>query len=84
MMQTQQLFHIIIGGAINPSRADIDSTRAINHAFACVGIKLIDHIIIADNKFYSFAKNGKLESSILNDRSMMEASIKDWKTAAKE
>lgn len=62
---------------MNPIRADIDSTRAINHAFASVGIKLVDHIIIADNKFYSFAENGKLESSIPNARSVMETSIKD-------
>ena len=72
------------GGAMNPSRADIDATRAINQAFASVGIKLIDHIIIADNKFYSFAENGKLESSMLNARSVMETSIKNKMISAKE
>lgn len=71
-------------GAMNPSRADIDSTRAINQAFASVGIKLVDHIIIADNKFYSFAENGKLESSILNATSVMKTSIKDKMILAKE
>ena len=69
---------------MNPSRADIEATRAITQAFASVGIKLVDHIIIADNKFYSFAENGKLESSMLNARSVMETSIKNKMISAKE
>jgi|GEM_PF-3100288 len=59
-------------------------TKVINQAFASMGIKLLDHIIVEDNNFYSFADHGKLEASILDDCSVMEASIKDRMVAAKE
>lgn len=71
------------GGAMTPSRADIEATRSINQAFAAVGINLVDHIIVANNNYYSFAENGRLEPSISN-RSVMETSIKDRMTAAKK
>ncbi len=72
------------GGSLSPSRADIEVTRAVIQAFASVGIKVVDHVIIADNNFYSFAENGRLESAMLTDRSVMEPSIKDRMIAAKE
>ncbi len=72
------------GGSLSPIRADIEVTRAVIQAFASVGIKVVDHVIIADNKFYSFAENGRLESAMLTDRSVMEPSIKDRMLAAKE
>jgi len=72
------------GGTPYPSRADMQVTKVINQAFASVGIKLLDHIIVADNNFYSFADHGKLEAAILGDFSVMETSITDKMVAAKE
>lgn len=43
-----------------PSRADIDLTNLLNDTLAIIDIKLIDHIIIGNPTFYSFADNGLL------------------------
>ena len=42
------------------SDADVNSTRRIKDALLLLDIKLIDHIIITENDFYSFADNGDL------------------------
>jgi len=42
-------------GDPRPSHADIDRTREISKASKIVGITLIDHIIVCDNSFFSFA-----------------------------
>lgn len=43
-----------------PSRADKQLTEAARQALDLFGVKLIDHIIIADGKYYSFADCGEL------------------------
>lgn len=45
-------------GNLNPSQADIDLTRKLKQAGDIVGIKVLDHLIIAEGKFYSFADEG--------------------------
>jgi DNA repair protein RadC len=72
------------GGTPYPSRADMKVTKVINQALASVSINLLDHIIVADNNFYSFADHGNLKAAILGDFSVMETSIKDRMVAAKE
>ncbi len=52
------LLHNHPSGDCTPSRQDIDSTRKIKEAGEIIGIKLIDHIIIGDNKYISFAEMG--------------------------
>ena len=47
-------------GNKQPSDADLNITRKIKDALLLLDIKLIDHIIITDNDFYSFADNGNL------------------------
>ena len=47
-------------GNKQPSDADLNSTRRIKDALLLLDIKLIDHIIITENDFYSFADNGNL------------------------
>ena len=42
------------------SEADINMTKKIKNALLLLDIKLIDHIIITENDFYSFADNGDL------------------------
>ena len=47
-------------GNKQPSEADINITKKIKDALLLLDIKLIDHIIITENDFYSFADNGDL------------------------
>ena len=47
-------------GDKRPSGADLNITRRIKDALLLLDIKLIDHIIITENDFYSFADNGDL------------------------
>ena len=47
-------------GNKQPSDADLNITRKIKDALLLLDIKLIDHIIITENDFYSFSDNGDL------------------------
>ena len=47
-------------GNKQPSDADLNITRKIKDALLLLDVKLIDHIIITENDFYSFADNGNL------------------------
>ena len=52
------LLHNHPSGNPNPSKEDINITKQIVDAGNIVDIKVFDHIIIAGDSFYSFAKNG--------------------------
>lgn len=45
---------------LRPSKADLDLTQAAKQALALFSIELIDHLIIADGKYYSFRDNGDI------------------------
>ena len=47
-------------GNIEPSREDINITERLFKAGELLGIKLLDHIIVSHNGYYSFLENGKL------------------------
>ena len=47
-------------GHPEPSKQDISFTERINESSKIIGIKLIDHIIIGDETFYSFKEKGNL------------------------
>lgn len=47
-------------GNKQPSDADLNITRKIKDALLLLDIKLVDHIIITENDFFSFADNGNL------------------------
>ena len=52
---------VIIGhnhpaGSIKPSAPDVNATTKIKEALEHVNISLIDHIIICDDKYFSFAE----------------------------
>ena len=51
------MMHNHPSGEVKPSSADISMTQIINNACRAVGIKLLDHIIISRNNYYSFAQN---------------------------
>lgn len=47
-------------GEVNPSRQDLETTERLRQIGILMGIKLVDHIIIGENKYYSFLENGKI------------------------
>ena len=54
------LAHNHPGGSLQPSIADIDVTKKIVTAIEALSIKVVDHIIAAGDKYYSFAEKGLL------------------------
>jgi DNA repair protein RadC len=52
------LIHNHPSGDPTPSQSDIEITHRLTKAGEIIGIKLLDHIIIAGNDFYSFADEG--------------------------
>ena len=47
-------------GDVRPSIEDINVTQRLNQIGILMGIKLVDHVIIGENKYYSFLENGKI------------------------
>lgn len=47
------LTHNHPNGVAAPSRADVESTRSISHLLREISIKFLDHIIVADNDYFS-------------------------------
>lgn len=47
-------------GNIEPSREDIEITKRLSSIGILMGIKLIDHLIIGSNKYFSFLENNLL------------------------
>ena len=54
------LVHNHPSGNLNPSQADLTITVKINKAGKLMDIKLLDHLILTKESFYSFADYGKL------------------------
>ncbi len=52
------LCHNHPSGSIKPSRADEEITRKINEAAKFLDIKVLDHIIVSEEGYYSFADEG--------------------------
>jgi DNA repair protein RadC len=48
-------------GATDPSDADKKLTRELVYAGRIIRIKVLDHLVIGDNRFYSFAGEGLIE-----------------------
>jgi DNA repair protein RadC len=55
------LVHNHPSGNPSPSESDRELTRELINAAMVMQIKLLDHIIIGDNKFFSFAGQGLIE-----------------------
>lgn len=47
-------------GNIEPSKEDVELTDRLSNIGKMIGIPIIDHLIIGNNKYYSFADNGIL------------------------
>ena len=54
------LLHNHPSGDATPSKADVATTHKLVEAGRIVGIKLIDHIIIGDNSFYSMSEHNMI------------------------
>ena len=57
------LAHNHPGGATNPSQADLFVTEKIQQALETVGVRLLDHIIVAKDKTVSLAETGQMPAS---------------------
>ena len=62
------IFHTHPSGNVQPSQADLDVTTMINEVALIIGINLIDHIIVGDDKYYSFATEGYEFGGDVNDK----------------
>jgi DNA repair protein RadC len=47
-------------GSIEPSGSDVSLTRQLAAAGEILGVKLLDHIIVARDGVYSFARHGRM------------------------
>jgi DNA repair protein RadC len=56
------LCHNHPGGSLKPSRADIDVTQKICQALRPISIKVSDHIIVAGERYMSFAEEGLMDT----------------------
>lgn len=54
------LFHNHPSGDPLPSRDDIELTRRLVEAGEVMGIDVLDHLILADTKYFSFKESGRL------------------------
>jgi DNA repair protein RadC len=54
------LFHNHPSGDPMPSRDDVDLTRRLVQAGEIMGIDVIDHMILADTRYFSFREAGRL------------------------
>jgi len=54
------LCHNHPSGNATPSQYDMQITNKVKEGGALLDIRLIDHVIIADNQYYSFADEGRL------------------------
>jgi len=52
------LLHNHPSGDVTPSAADITITKKVNEGLASVDIKLVDHLIVSKNDFFSFNDHG--------------------------
>jgi len=54
------LVHNHPSGNLRPSRADEELTIRVAKAGQTMNIRMLDHVIVTDGDYYSFAENGKL------------------------
>jgi DNA repair protein RadC len=55
------LCHNHPSGNILPSAYDDDMTRCVQEAAHLIGVHLLDHLIVSDSRYYSYADEGKLK-----------------------
>ena len=58
------LFHNHPSGDPTPSPDDLELTRRMVHAGAVMGIEVVDHLILAEQKYFSLHEAGRLERRV--------------------
>ncbi len=53
-------YHNHPSGNLRPSQSDINLTKNLKQAAALIDVTLLDHIIMGDKNYYSFADNGMM------------------------
>ncbi|MDO5321536.1 MAG: DNA repair protein RadC [Bacteroidia bacterium] len=56
------LIHNHPTGNPRPSEADIETTKSLRTALNALGLSLLDHVIVSDRKFFSFADDSLYEA----------------------
>ncbi|MGG8497911.1 JAB domain-containing protein [Tenacibaculum sp. TC6] len=54
------LFHNHPSGKLKPSNADIELTKKVSSSLGLLDLKLLDHLIITETSYYSFADQGMI------------------------
>lgn len=54
------LVHNHPSGSLNPSYEDDKLTNAVKKGLELLNIKLLDHLVISEERYYSYAEEGKL------------------------
>ena len=54
------LVHNHPSGSIRPSREDDKLTKEVNTACQLMNIRMVDHVIVTDGSFYSYADEGRI------------------------
>lgn len=54
------LCHNHPSGSLSPSRSDDDLTTRVGNAASALGIRMLDHIIVSTDGYYSYQENNKL------------------------
>ena len=52
------LAHNHPSGFALPSMADIETTKTVSSALSLVGVRLLDHIVVADDDYVSMRQSG--------------------------
>jgi DNA repair protein RadC len=50
-----------------PSREDRDCTKRLVKTGKILGIRVLDHVVIGHDEYYSFADSGQLDAGLLDD-----------------
>ena len=60
LAQAVILVHNHPSGSLTPSKEDDNITKRISEALKLFDIKVLEHLIISEDNFYSYCKNGRL------------------------
>lgn len=58
------LIHNHPSGESKPSKEDYMLTGAIDRMFRCIGLKLLDHIIMGRDSYFSMFENEKIDRAV--------------------
>lgn len=70
------LSHNHPGGSNSPSKSDVDATNKIIKVLSTVDIKVLDHIIVAGDRYLSFAEKGLINDHKEIDNKVVEGKAK--------